>query len=180
MDRQLIPTTVAAAEAAARRLASGRCAPCTRTPLIRCNFAPEDGPTVWLKLETLQPIGSFKIRGSGNAVGAVDDARLRKGGLVTASAGNMGQGVAHHAKHLGVPCTVVVPESAPSTKVGAIERLGGKIVRVPFDDWWKIIETGRCPQAAEGVFVHPVLDRLELAAAVHRGAPRTSWTVTLP
>jgi threonine dehydratase len=117
----------------------------------------EDAPgQVWLKLENLQPIGSFKLRGAGNAMGLAPRERLTKG-VYTASAGNMAQGVAWNAKRLGVPCTVVVPESAPQTKLAAIERLGGKIVKLPYARWWQVLEEHSYP-GIEGLFIHPVSD----------------------
>ena len=137
-----------------------------RTPLVRLNWAPpwanaSDLPEIWLKLECLQPtIGSFKVRGAGNAISNARPAELARG-VVTASAGNMGQGVAANARLLGVPCTVVVPDGAPATKVAAIRRLGARVIAVPFDEWWQIIQTGECRQA-EGHFVHPVLDHVEV------------------
>ena len=104
-----------AIEAARERIAGTA----VRTPLVRLNV---DAPAeIWLKLENLQPIGSFKIRGAANAVRTADPAQL-EGGLVTASAGNMAQGVAWMARELGVPATIVVPETAPQTKLDAAEH----------------------------------------------------------
>ena len=98
-----------------------------RTPLIRLNVA--DAPAeIYLKLENLQPIGSFKLRGAGNAMGAATDTELAKG-VYTASAGNMAQGVAWNAQRKGLPCTVIVPDHAPQTKLDAIARLGGKVIK---------------------------------------------------
>jgi threonine dehydratase len=126
-----------------------------RTPLLRLRLA--DVPAeIHLKLECLQPIGSFKIRGALNAMAEAPPEALSRG-VVTASAGNMAQGVAWGARERGVPCTVVVPDTAPQTKLEAIERLGGRILPVPFEDWWRAIETSQHP-GAEGYFVHPVLD----------------------
>jgi len=125
-----------------------------RTPLLRLTV--ESGAEIHLKLENLQPIGSFKIRGALYAMKKADPSRLARG-AVTASAGNMAQGVAWSARALGIPCTVVVPESAPANKVAAVERLGGKVVRVSFDRWWRAIEESRFEEA-EGLFVHPVQD----------------------
>jgi threonine dehydratase len=131
-----------------------------RTPLVRLNVL--DGPAeIWLKLEILQPIGSFKIRGAANAIGLATPEQLAKG-VYTASAGNMAQGVAWNARRLGIPCTVIVPDHAPETKLAAITRLGGKIIKVPFDDWWQIIVTHRFP-GVEGFFVHPVSDPAVMA-----------------
>ena len=120
---------------------------------LRLDDAPAE---IYLKLECLQPIGSFKIRGALNAMAEAPPGALEKG-VVTASAGNMAQGVAWGARERGVPCTVVVPDTAPQTKLDAIERLGGRILPVPFEDWWRAIETSQHP-GAEGYFVHPVLD----------------------
>jgi threonine dehydratase len=128
-----------------------------RTPLVRLH-GPEvpDRTHIYLKLETLQPIGSFKIRGAINAIRkAPTDARRR--GLVTASAGNMAQGVAWAGRELGLPVTIAVPEHAPEAKLSAIERLGGKVLKVPYEDWWQAIVTGSV-NGAEGLFVHPVAD----------------------
>jgi threonine dehydratase len=125
-----------------------------RTPLVRLHA---DAPAeIWLKLENLQPIASFKIRGAANAVRAADPAEV-EAGLVTASAGNMAQGVGWIARELGVPATIVVPEHAPATKLIAVERLGGRVMRVPYADWWRAIEESRMP-GVEGLFVHPVED----------------------
>ena len=93
---------------------------------------------IYLKLENLQPINSFKIRGATNAILlAPPDERAR--GLVTASAGNMAQGVAWAARELGLPATIAVPEHAPQAKLDAIERLGGQVLKLPYDDWWQAI-----------------------------------------
>jgi threonine dehydratase len=125
-----------------------------RTPLVRLNV---DAPAeIWLKLENLQPIGSFKIRGAANAVRTADRAQL-EAGLVTASAGNMAQGVAWMARELGVPATIVVPEHAPQTKLDAAERLGGTVMRVPYATWWQAIEDSRA-EGVDGLFIHPVED----------------------
>ncbi|MGA8717937.1 MAG: pyridoxal-phosphate dependent enzyme, partial [Solirubrobacteraceae bacterium] len=126
-----------------------------RTPLVRLRV--EDAPAeIYLKLETLQPIGSFKIRGATNAVRtAAPEDRAR--GLVTASAGNMAQGVAWIGRELGLPVTIAVPEHAPQAKLSAIERLGGKVLKVPYEEWWQAIVTSRV-DGVEGLFVHPVQD----------------------
>ena len=141
---------------AARERISGRV---LRTPLVR--LEADGGSEIHLKLENLQPIGSFKLRGALNAVLQVDQAELRAG-IVTASAGNMGQGVAWAARELGVPCTVVVPETAAETKLAAIERLGGQVVKVPYERWWQAIAESAFPEAP-GVFVHPVQDERVMA-----------------
>jgi threonine dehydratase len=128
-----------------------------RTPLVplRADGVPAD-TEIYLKLETLQPIGSFKIRGATNAVRlAPPQARAR--GLVTASAGNMAQGVAWAGRELGLPVTIAVPEHAPEAKLAAIERLGGNVLKVPYEDWWRAIVTSRV-DGVDGLFVHPVQD----------------------
>ena len=126
-----------------------------RTPLVPLNI--DDAPAeIYLKLENLQPIGSFKLRGAGNAMRLAGKGALARG-VYTASAGNMAQGVAWNARQLGVRCDMVVPEHAPATKLAAIERLGGHVIKVPFDDWWRVIIEHRYP-AVEGVFIHPVSD----------------------
>jgi len=122
-----------------------------RTPLVRLNFA--DAPAeIYLKLENLQPIGSFKIRGAANAMGHMSHEMLARG-VLTASAGNMAQGVAWRARELGIPCTVVAPETAPDTKVRAIERLGGRVIKVPFEDWWRAFEERAFP-GVDATFIH--------------------------
>jgi threonine dehydratase len=122
----------------------------------------EDAPAeIYLKLETLQPIGSFKLRGAYNAMAGAPRDRLAAG-VVTTSAGNMAQGVAWAARELGIPCTVIVPDHAPETKLAAIERLGGTYVKVPFDRWWQALEERSYP-GVEGFFVHPVEDEPVMA-----------------
>src|SRR5262249_37314316 len=107
-----------------------------------------------LKLENLQPIGSFKLRGAGNKIMQASKEELSKG-VYTASAGNMAQGVAWHARRLGIPCTVIVPDHAPRTKLAAIERLGAQIIKVPFDTWWQVL-LDRAYPGLVGHFIHPV------------------------
>jgi threonine dehydratase len=128
-----------------------------RTPLVRL-YAAEVPPDteIYLKLEALQPIGSFKIRGAMNAVRLAGEDERRRG-LVTASAGNMAQGVAWAARELGLTVTIAVPEHAPEAKLGAIERLGGRVVKLPYDEWWQAIVTSRV-DGVDGLFVHPVQD----------------------
>jgi len=131
-----------------------------RTPLVRLD-APESPAEIYLKLENLQPIGSFKIRGAANAIRQARPDELQAG-VVTASAGNMAQGVAWAAREAGVPATIVVPDHAPATKLAAIARLGGRVIKVPFEKWWETIEQGRF-EGADGLFVHPVQNELVMA-----------------
>jgi threonine dehydratase len=116
-----------------------------RTPLIHV-----DG--LGLKLETLQPVGSFKIRGAASALGSGEWQSV-----YTASAGNMAQAVAWCARARGIPCTVIVPENAPAAKTDGVERLGGTVVRVPFARWWQVFEERTYP-GLDGLFVHPFAD----------------------
>jgi len=126
-----------------------------RTPLFRFyanNFRGE----IYLKLENLQPIGSFKLRGACNAL-MLAEPSLLKDGVYTASAGNMAQGVAWNARNMNLPCTVIVPDHAPQTKLDAITRLGAKFIKIPFNDWWQVLVT-REFNGMKGFFVHPVSD----------------------
>ncbi len=130
-----------------------------RTPLVRLQV---DAPCeIWLKLETLQPIGSFKIRGALNAMRALPPERLAEG-VYTASAGNMAQGLAWAARELGVPCRVIAPDHAPRTKLEAIERLGATVRLVPFADWWQAILEHEVP-GERGAFIHPGADPMVMA-----------------
>ena len=130
-----------------------------RTPLLRLDSGSP--ATIYLKLENLQPIGSFKLRGALNAISQLPATELQAG-VVTASAGNMGQGVAWAARELGIPCTVVVPEGAAETKLAAIERLGGRVIKVPYERWWQAIEESSFAEA-DGVFIHPVQNEQVMA-----------------
>lgn len=138
-------------EAARRRIAGV----VVRTPLVR--LPVEKGPAeIWLKLENLQPIGAFKLRGAANAILSTDPELVREG-LWTASAGNMSQGVAWCARMLGVPCGVVVPEGAPETKLAATRRFGAEITTVSVDEWFEVFTTREHP-AMKGLFVHAFAD----------------------
>ena len=122
-----------------------------RTPLLRLPL--EQAPAqIYLKLENLQPIGSFKIRGAANAVANLAPDRLARG-LLTASAGNMAQGVAWCARGRGVACTVIAPDTAPQAKIQAVERLGGRMLLVPFEEWWQTFERRSHP-SSNGCFIH--------------------------
>lgn len=121
-----------------------------RTPLIRLQ------DEIWLKLENLQPINAFKLRGAANAVALLSDDDRRKG-VWTISAGNAGQGVAYAARAAGVPCTVVTIETAPDTKIERMRKLGAKIVKAPFDACWQAMDNREFP-GVQGTFVHPFDD----------------------
>lgn len=132
-----------------------------RTPLVRLDLPGDvaarlDGARIFLKLETLQPIGSFKIRGAHNAVRQLDPA-ARRDGVWTVSAGNAAQGVALAAQVAGSPCSVMVMDTAPATKVAAIERLGAQIVRATYDECWDTVIAHRSDRMT-GRFVHPFDD----------------------
>jgi len=125
----------------------------TRTPLLRLNddTAPVE---VFLKLENLQQTGAFKLRGACGAMAMASAAQLADG-VYTASSGNMAQAVAWNSRRLGVECTVVVPDTAPSTKLAAVARLGARIISVPFDEWWQTLMTQRHPIIDGKFFLHP-------------------------
>ena len=122
---------------------------------------PGESPRILLKLENLQPIGSFKLRGAANAMAVAGPDALRDG-VYTASAGNMAQGVAWGARELGIRCRVIVPEAAPEAKTAAIERLGGEVIRVPFEAWWQAMQDHGYP-GMDGLFIHPFADPAVLA-----------------
>jgi threonine dehydratase len=126
-----------------------------RTPLIRLELGP-DFPDIRLKLENLQPINAYKLRGAANAVAMLSDSE-RKRGVWTISAGNAGQGVAYAARQAGVPCAVVVIETAPKSKLDRMRALGAKLFPVPYDVAWKTLEERSFP-GAEGTFIHPFDD----------------------
>lgn len=132
-----------------------------RTPALRLPVDAQPDFELFVKLENMQPIGSFKLRGASNAMALAEPQQLARG-VLTASAGNMAQGVAWCARERGVPCTVIVPEQAPRTKTDAVERLGGTIVRAPFERWWQTMIDRAFP-GVDGEFVHPFADRNVMA-----------------
>jgi len=132
-----------------------------RTPLLKLNYEIPRNRNIFKKCEQLQPISSFKIRGAGNAVQILSK-ELKKNGVITPSAGNMAQGVAWMARRENITCQVLVPDTANEVKLKAIERLGGKITKCSFDEWWQAIVTHRCPKL-DGYFIHPVCDRNVMA-----------------
>src|SRR5438067_6559498 len=126
-----------------------------RTPLVRLELGP-DFPDVRLKLENLQPINAYKLRGAANAVAMLSDSE-RKRGVWTISAGNAGQGVAYAARQAGVPCTVVAIETAPESKLARMRELGARLVLVSYDVAWKALDDRAFP-GVDGTFVHPFDD----------------------
>src|SRR5688500_5042224 len=126
-----------------------------RTPLVRLPLPP-GSPDVRLKLENLQPINAYKLRGAANAVAMLSDEERRRG-VWTISAGNAGQGVAYAAKKAGVPCIVVAIETAPIAKMERMKALGAKIVPVSYEGAWKALDERAYP-GVEGTFVHPFDD----------------------
>src|SRR5438067_12173326 len=126
-----------------------------RTPLIRLELGP-DYPDIRLKLENLQPINAYKLRGAANAVAMLSESE-RKRGVWTISAGNAGQGVAYAARRAGVPSTVVAIETAPASKIERMRALGAKLILVPYEVAWQALEERAYP-GAEGTFVHPFDD----------------------
>jgi threonine dehydratase len=125
-----------------------------RTPLVRFNI--DAAADLYLKLENLQPIGSFKIRGAANVMALTPRERLDRG-LLTASAGNMAQGVAFCARRLGIKATIIAPDTAPATKTLAVERMGGRVIKVPFAEWWRTFETCSYP-GIDATFIHAFND----------------------
>ena len=138
----------------------------TRTPLFRLELGP-GYPDIRLKLENLQPINAYKLRGAANAVALLSESE-RKQGVWTISAGNAGQGVAYAARRAGVPCTVVVIETAPESKLERMRALGAKLIPVPYDVAWKALEERSYPGAA-GTFVHPFDDHNFIAGHATMG-----------
>src|SRR5260370_30696343 len=121
----------------------------SRTQLVQLNT----GDQIYLKLENLQPIGALKIGGGANAMAHMTADQLRRG-VVTASAGNMAQGVAWCARERGIPCTVISPEGASPNKMRAIEKLGARLLQAPFDDWWRAFEERAYPGVHDATFIH--------------------------
>jgi threonine dehydratase len=142
-----MPVSLASIEDARRKIAGTA----LRTPLVRLHGIGMPAE-IYLKLENLQPIGSFKIRGAANAMAHLSPAQLERG-VLTASAGNMAQGVAWVARELDIPCAVVAPETAPETKLQAIARLGGRVIKVPFQQWWQTFQD-RCYPGVDATFIH--------------------------
>ena len=156
MPSQPAPPTIDDIRAAARRLEGFA----LHTPLVRLNV--EDAPAeIYLKLENLQPVGSFKLRPAGNMILGASRQSLA-GGVYTASSGNSGLGLAYTARSLGVPARVIVPDSAPDSKLAALERLGAAVTKVPFEDWWKVIVDKDWP-GEDGLYFDAVRDPASLA-----------------
>src|SRR5438445_4690815 len=126
-----------------------------RTPLIRLDLGP-DFPDIRLKLENLQPINAYKLRGAANSVALLSEEQRRRG-VWTISAGNAGQGVAYAAREAGVPCAVVAVETAPKSKLERMKALGAKLIPVPYEVAWKALEERSFP-GADGTFIHPFDD----------------------
>jgi len=141
-----MPISLQQAEEARRNIAPVA----LRTPLVLCNTDSPAG--LYLKLENLQPIGSFKIRGAANVMALTPRKQLDRG-VLTASAGNMAQGVAFCARRLGIQATIVAPDTAPATKILAVERLGGRVIKVPFAEWWQTFERRSYP-GVDATFIH--------------------------
>jgi threonine dehydratase len=126
-----------------------------RTPLVRLQLGQED-PEIWLKLENLQPINAYKLRGAANAVASLSDSERRQG-VWTISAGNAGQGVAYAARAADVPCSVVVVETAPRSKLERMRALGAHLIPVSYDVAWKALDDRSFP-GVDGTFIHPFDD----------------------
>src|SRR6201984_3082697 len=126
-----------------------------RTPLVRLELGPQF-PDIRLKLENLQPINAYKLRGAANAVAALSEAD-RKCGVWTISAGNAGQGVAYAARAAGISCTVIVVETAPKSKLERMKALGATLIPVPYEIAWKALDERLFP-GVDGTFIHPFDD----------------------
>ncbi len=148
--RPIGPISLAEIQAARQSNAGGA----IRTPLVRMPVENED-VELYLKLENLQPIGSFKLRGAGHAIAKAASHGALSRGVYTASVGNMAIGVAWSARRLGIPCRVVAPDTAHPNKIAAIEQMGAEVIRVSFAEWWKVIVQHHHP-GVEGRFIHPV------------------------
>jgi threonine dehydratase len=157
MRAPIAPIAMQEFQAARRRIAGTA----LRTPLLRLYVDAPPKQEIYLKLETLQPIGSFKIRGALNAMRSLPPDQLSQG-VYTASAGNMAQGLAWAARELGVPCSIVAPDHAPRTKLEAIERLGATVRLIPFAEWWRAILDHEVP-GERGTFIHPGADPMVMA-----------------
>jgi threonine dehydratase len=145
------PITISQIEEARQRIRKT----VVRTPLVQLNFdSPYD---IYLKLECLQPTGSFKVRGAGNAISLMT-AGERDRGVYTCSAGNMAQALAWHAKREGIKCTVIVPDNAPQTKLDAIRRYGAEVVQMSWDEVWQVATKRQYPPLADRAFIHPFAD----------------------
>ena len=131
-----------------------------RTPIVRLNADAD--MEIYLKLENLQPTGSFKVRGACNAIALAGPAAKSRG-VYTCSAGNMAQALAWQAKQNGIPCSVIVPDNAPETKLQAIKRYGATIVQVSFDEVWKVVTTHRYGPLDGSIFIHPFSDERMIA-----------------
>src|SRR6059058_5198593 len=156
------PIELAQIEEARKRIAKT----IVRTPLIRLQLGPEY-PDIRLKLENLQPINAYKLRGAANAVALLSEGE-RERGVWTISAGNAGQGVAYAARKAGVPCAVVVVETAPQSKLERMKALGAKLIPVPYDVAWKALEERSFPKA-DGTFIHPFDDHNFIAGHATMG-----------
>src|SRR5260221_8550051 len=156
------PIELAEVREAARRIAGT----IVRTPLVRLQLGAGQ-PEILLKLENLQPINAYKLRGAANAVALLDPSE-RSRGVWTISAGNAGQGVAYAAKMAGVPCTVVAIETAPESKLERMRTLGARLVLVSYDAAWKALEDRSYP-GVDGTFVHPFDDHNFIAGHATMG-----------
>ena len=171
------PIALAEIEAARARIAGT----IVRTPLVRLELGP-GLPDIRLKLENLQPINAYKLRGAANAV-AMLSGEDRARGVWTISAGNAGQGVAYAARRFGVPCTVVAIETAPQSKLDRMRALGAELILVPYEVAWKALEERTFP-GARGTFIHPFDDANFIAGHATMGleiledAPDTAVVIT--
>ena len=152
----LAPITTTQIEQASARIRGS----VLRTPIVRLNI--DSDMEIYLKLENLQPTGSFKVRGACNAITLAGPAAKSRG-VYTCSAGNMAQALAWQARQNGIPCSAIVPDNAPETKLQAIKRYGARIVQVSFDEVWKVVTTHRYGLLEGSIFIHPFSDEKMIA-----------------
>src|SRR5205823_2605962 len=152
----LAPITTTQIEQASARIRGS----VLRTPIVRLNI--DSDMEIYLKLENLQPTGSFKVRGACNAITLAGPAAKSRG-VYTCSAGNMAQALAWQARQNGIPCSAIVPDNAPETKLQAIKRYGARIVQVSFDEVWKVVTTQRYGLLEGSIFIHPFSDEKMIA-----------------
>ena len=155
-SRVIEPITIDQIEQAAARIRGS----VLRTPIVRLNADVD--VEIYLKLESLQPTGSFKVRGACNAISLAGPAAKSRG-VYTCSAGNMAQALAWQAKQRGISCSAIVPNNAPETKLEAIKRFGAKIIQVSFDEVWKVVTTHRYGPLEGSIFIHPFSDERMIA-----------------
>ncbi|MEQ9814981.1 MAG: hydroxyectoine utilization dehydratase EutB [Azospirillaceae bacterium] len=132
------------------------------TPLVPSALSETTGQPVFLKLETTQPTGAFKLRGAANAIAALDDA-AKAAGVVCCSTGNHGRGVAHAAHLQGIRAVVCLSELVPAVKADAIAALGAEVRRVGRSQDDALAETRRLAETEGLTEISPFDDAAVVA-----------------